>query len=94
MSDRMSRSAVALIRWYQRHLSRYTRPCRAGLAGGPSCSQRMTDAVIRQGLLGALLVAAPQVWLCCGKKPQSGGANSHGTSRYGCMEPSHHRNRR
>jgi len=85
--------ALTLVRWYQRHITRYTRPCRR-LAGGPSCSQRMADALIRHGLLTAVLVAAPQVWLCCGStKSSGGGPNSHGTSRYGCMEPSHHRHR-
>lgn len=58
--------AARLVRFYQRRISPHTKPCRTRLAGGRSCSTRMADALIRHGLLTGLVVAAPQVWACCG----------------------------
>jgi putative component of membrane protein insertase Oxa1/YidC/SpoIIIJ protein YidD len=64
-------AALALLAFYKRHVSSHTRPCPARLAGGRSCSTRMGDALVRHGLLAGVLIAAPQVWACCGNSHRS-----------------------
>lgn len=80
-ADAPERIALLAVRGYKRWISPHTRPCPTRVAGGSSCSTRAADALIRHGLIAGLLVAAPQVWACCGNphRPVPG----HGGNRYG-----------